>query len=164
VSDPNVIASASVAETRIAHGPCEVVRRQLGMPAGSRALGCSLVELAPGKRSWPLHFHVANEEAIFVLEGEGALRRPSGSVPIRAGDYVALPPGPAHAHQVVNDSSATLRYLCFSTMEKTDVVVYPESNKIGVFGGSAPGGDPSERVVAGFFKLDTQTHYFDGEP
>ena len=41
--------------------------RQLGKPAGSRALGATLTEVAPGAVSFPRHAHHANEEAIYVL-------------------------------------------------------------------------------------------------
>lgn len=51
----------------------EMRRKQLGGAAGGVDLGCSLIELAPGNRSVPFHAHLGNEEAIFVLEGEGPL-------------------------------------------------------------------------------------------
>jgi uncharacterized cupin superfamily protein len=28
----------------------------------------------PGRRAWPYHYHLENEEAIYVLEGLGTLR------------------------------------------------------------------------------------------
>ena len=51
---------------------------------------------------------------------------------MRAGDYVALPVGPESAHQLVNTGAATLRYLCVSTLQPTDVVVFPDMATIGV--------------------------------
>ena len=48
--------------------------RQLGKPAGSRALGATLTEVAPGAVSFPRHAHHANEEAIYVLSGSGEAR------------------------------------------------------------------------------------------
>ena len=49
-------------------------RKQLGSAAGGEKLGCSLYEVPPGRRAWPYHYHLANEEAIYVLEGSGTLR------------------------------------------------------------------------------------------
>jgi uncharacterized cupin superfamily protein len=49
-------------------------RKQLGSSAGGEKLGCSLYEVPPGRRAWPYHYHLANEEAIYVLEGSGTLR------------------------------------------------------------------------------------------
>lgn len=105
--------------------------RQLGDPAGGRAIGCSWYEVEPGKTTFPFHWHAANEEVVFILEGEGTLRMGEARVPIRAGDYIAMPTGPDGAHQILNTSDAPLRYLCFSTMNNVEVVGYPDSKKIG---------------------------------
>jgi uncharacterized cupin superfamily protein len=139
------------------------VRRQLGAAAGGRGLGASLMELPPGKAAWPSHFHCANEEAVFVIQGTGELRIGDQRVPLRAGDYVALPPSPQAAHQIYNGSGAPLVYLAVSTMIPTDIAVYPASDKIGVFGGAAPGGPKQERFVAGFFRRADAVDYWDGE-
>ena len=84
-----------------------------------------MYEVPPGKRAWPYHYHLANEEAVYVLE---------------AGDRVALKKGEAGAHGVINTSEVPLRYLYFPTMAEPDVLVYPDSRKIGISAGSAPGG------------------------
>ena len=39
------------------------------------------------------------------------------------------------AHQIVNDSDAELAYLSISTMLPAEVCEYPDSKKIGAFGG-----------------------------
>jgi uncharacterized cupin superfamily protein len=133
------------------------------VPAGGRGLGASLMELPPLRAAWPVHFHCANEEAIFVIQGTGAVIIGGERVPIRAGDYVAFVAGPDGAHQVYNDSGGPLVYLAFSTMVPTDLAVYPDSDKIGVFGGAAPGGPKSERYVAGFFRRADAVDYWEGE-
>jgi uncharacterized cupin superfamily protein len=106
-------------------------RKRLGVAAGGKGIGASWFEIQPGKKAFPHHFHLANEEAVFVLEGEGVLRLGEEEHRIRAGDYVAFPPGPP-GHQIVNRSTAPLRYLALSTMREPEVAVYPDSKKIGV--------------------------------
>jgi uncharacterized cupin superfamily protein len=106
-------------------------RKRLAAAAGGNGLGVSWFELAPGKKAFPFHFHLANHEALFVLEGEGVLRLGEEEHPLRPGDYVAFPPGPP-AHQVINRSQAPLRYLGLSTMKEPEVAVYPDSKKVGV--------------------------------
>ena len=69
----------------------------------------------------------------------GTLRIGGEEISVSQGDYVALPARAQAAHQLVNDSGAVLRYLCFSTMVEPDVIVYPDSGKVGIFGGAAPG-------------------------
>jgi uncharacterized cupin superfamily protein len=110
-------------------------RKSLGSAAGGEKLGCSLYEVPPGRRAWPYHYHLANEEAVYVLEGSGTLRIGGEEISISEGDYVALPARAEAAHQIVNDSEVVLRYLCFSTLVEPDVMIYPDSGKVGIFGG-----------------------------
>jgi uncharacterized cupin superfamily protein len=104
--------------------------KPLAASSGGKAIGCTFYEIAPGKRAFPLHAHLVNEEAIYVLEGEATMRIGEGEVPVRAGDYVVFRPGPAEAHQLVNTSSAPVRYLCLSTTRAQDVALYPDSGKV----------------------------------
>jgi uncharacterized cupin superfamily protein len=158
------------------HGATAFRRKQLGRAGGSERLGASLYELPPGKRSWPYHYHTGNEEALYVLSGEGTLRvgdeDDSSQYPLRAGDYVALPAGPESAHRVSNaddtgdggtDEREPLRYLVFSTMNDPDITVYPDSGKLGLYAGAAPGGDSNERVVDGYYPRDADVEYWEGE-
>jgi uncharacterized cupin superfamily protein len=138
-------------------------RKQLGKAAGGREIGCSLYEIPPGKRPFPYHFHTANEEAMYVLAGSATLRLAGEDLRVRAGDYVAFPVGPSGAHQVINDSRETLRILMISTMIEPEIAVYPDSEKIGVFAGSAPGGDPVIRSVFSFWPHAAQVDYWHGE-
>ena len=161
---PQIVNADHVPASELAHGRRFYLRRkQLGSAAGAQKLGCTLVELPPGKRSWPLHYHAANEEAIYVLEGHGRVRIGDSETPVRAGDYVALLAGPAGAHQTFNDSDAVLRYLCFSTMIEPEVNFYPDSRKVGFFAGSPPGGDRTKRFLEGFVSAGACVDYWDGE-
>lgn len=137
-------------------------RKRLAEATGAEALGCSLYELPAGKRSWPYHYHAANEEALYVLAGRGTLRLAGETATLEPGDYVALPADERGAHRVVNDGDAPLRYLMVSTMIEPDVTVYPDSEKFGVFVGSPPGGS-GERTVGGFYRVDDAVGYWEGE-
>ena len=76
----------------------------------------------------------------FVLRGSGTLRYGDQTRPIRAGDFICCPTGgPETAHQIVNDSDAELAYISVSTMMPAEVCEYPDSGKIGAFGGEGPG-------------------------
>lgn len=137
-------------------------RKQLGETAGGDRLGCSLYELPPGGESWPYHYHTGNEEALYVLEGTGRLRLDGTGHRLEPGDYVACPADETGGHKVVNDSEGTLRYLAVSTMDDPDVTVYPDSEKLGVFVGSPPGGR-GERSLHGYYRIDDDVGYRDGE-
>ncbi len=138
-------------------------RKKLTQRAGGHRLGASLYEVPPGKTAFPRHYHLANEEAIFVLEGRGTMRLGDEEYPIGAGCYVALPVGGDSAHQLVNTSDAPLRYLCVSTMREPDVSIYPDSNKVGIFAGAAPGGPDEERTYQAYLDAGAAVAYWDDE-
>lgn len=143
-------------------GNMEIRRKQLGDAANGEQLGCSLYELPSGQEAWPYHYHTSNEEAIYVLAGEGTLRLAGETHPLDESDYVALPADESGGHKVINDSEGSLRYLVFSTMNEPDVTVYPDSGKFGVYVGSPPGGR-RERSLEGYYFIDDAVDYWDGE-
>jgi uncharacterized cupin superfamily protein len=68
------------------------------------------------------------------------------------------------AHQLVNVSDTTFRYLCFSTMVEPDVMIYPGSEKIGAFVGAALGAPKEKkRTLSKFLKEDAEVGYFEDE-
>ena len=134
-------------------------RKQLGEAADGDELGCSLYELPAGKRSWPYHYHTANEEALFVLSGEGTVRCDGETAAISEGDYLTFAANAEGAHRVINDSEGPLRYLIVSTMTEPDVTVYPDSEKFGVYVGSPPGGR-AERSLEGYYRQDDSVDYW----
>jgi len=131
--------------------------KSLGGATGARGIGCTWYEVPPGRAAFPFHFHCANEEAMFVLEGEGTLRLGADTRPIKAGDYVTFPTGPDLAHQIINSGQAPLRYLALSTMVPVEVVGYPDSNKFGTWAAS-PAGKLWQRSL-----FRDSLDYYDGE-
>jgi uncharacterized cupin superfamily protein len=98
-------------------------------------IGMSVYDLAPGERTWPYHFELAEEEWVLVVAGEPTLRDPEGEQRLRPGDVVCFPPGPDGAHQLRNDTDAPVRVAMFSDVSATaDACVYPDSGKVKVGG------------------------------
>jgi len=113
---------------------CRAVR--IGPLVGAKDLGYSYDVVPPGRCSCPFHSHRAEEEMFFIVKGEGTLRYGAETRKIRAGDVICCPTGgPGTAHQIVNDSDAELAYLSVSTMMPAEVCEYPDSKKIGAYGG-----------------------------
>ena len=113
---------------------CAAVR--VGPIIGATDLGYSYDVVQPGMSSCPFHSHRAEEEMFFILHGTGLLRYGAESRQVRAGDFICCPTGgPETAHQLVNNSQAELAYISVSTMMPAEVCEYPDSKKIGSFGG-----------------------------
>lgn len=139
-----------------------LANRPLGRATGARSIGCSLYEVPPGRTAFPHHYHCANEESLYILEGTGTLRIGAESVAVGPGDYATFPVGPDHAHQLLNTGTTPLRYLCFSTMQTTEVVGYPDSAKVGAFGGP-PGAGGANHWLRVMVREGSQLDYYDGE-
>jgi uncharacterized cupin superfamily protein len=162
---PNVV-NLSEAPSRTAEKGTKFgcTNKVLGHSTGAAGIGCSWYEVPAGRAAFPAHYHCMNEEALFVLEGEGSLRIGKETVTLKAGDYVTLPTGPDHAHKLTNTGATPLRYLCMSTLHRgAEVVGYPDSNKIGAMGvppGWRFGDPPWLRMVV---RTDAAVDYYDGE-
>jgi uncharacterized cupin superfamily protein len=133
--------------------------RPLGRNTGAKGIGCSWYEIPPGKTAFPNHWHCANEESLYVLEGTGTLRIGPDDVAVGPGDYATFPVGPAHSHQLINTGTTPMRYLCFSTMLTTEVVGYPDSAKIGAMGFDTAGKAMTRIMV----KASSGVDYYEGE-
>lgn len=161
---PTVVHENEIEWVDDSHGESFAYRRKaLAAATNAESLGCSLYEVPPGKRPFPYHYHTANEEAIFVLSGNGAIRTRDDTFEIRGGDYVALPVGESGARQVINSSDEPLRYLCLSTMIEPEIIMYPDSSKVGLFAGSAPFGSMDRRTLTQFLPEKAEMDCWDGE-
>ena len=137
----------------------DTVCARLGAGTAARGLGMSIDIVAPGKRGCPYHLHHAQEEAFVILEGHGSLRVAGEMLELKPGDVVFIPPGPDYPHQIVNTSDAPLKYLSVSTMERPEVVEYPDSGKYLATAG-APGPSRFVRMA----RLEDNLDYWEGEP
>jgi uncharacterized cupin superfamily protein len=139
---------------------------QAAVKIGAQKLGYSVIVVpkGKGKRAFPFHNHRVNEEAFFILEGEGEVRIGAETYPIKKGDFIANPPGGAEsAHQIVNTSDgAELKYIGISTKQSPEIAEYPDSGKFGVMH-IEPGVDGKPNVLRFLGKLKDSLGYWDGE-
>lgn len=133
-------------------------RARIGYELGSELIGCSLWELPAGEAAYPYHFHYADEELVIVLSGRPTLRTPEGVRELEEGEALRFPLGEEGAHQIINRSDEPVTLLAVSSHGRPDVVVYPDSDKIGVGERLPQGGG-----LRAFFKRDDGVGYFEGE-
>ncbi|MGR3481176.1 cupin domain-containing protein [Salipiger marinus] len=142
----------------------EAAMAAIAAPLGATHLGARLIEVPPGKAAWPFHSHHANDEMFVILSGTGTLRFGPETHAVAAGMVAVCPAGGAEtAHQLTATGDQPLRYLAISTMREPDVMEYPDSGKITVFAGAAPGGDKAQRRVAASFRQGDAVDYWSGE-
>jgi uncharacterized cupin superfamily protein len=137
-------------------------RARLGRQAGCEKLGASLFELPPGRSSFPLHVHHANEELIIVLAGRPTLRTLEGERQLLPGEMVACPTGRRGAHRLDNREQDPARVLIVSTMLAPELNEYPDSGKLWVRN-YPPGAEPPADAVDILARAAEQLDYLDGE-
>ena len=120
---------------RAEHEDYEYYRRKFVPMGGANNALVSVYEIPPGKSAYPYHYHHKNEETFYILSGEGILKTPEGEKKVAAGDLLFFPTGPAGAHKLTNCSETeNLTYLDFDVVHDVDIAVYPDSDKIGIWG------------------------------
>jgi uncharacterized cupin superfamily protein len=109
---------------------------RIGGQLGAERTGTSVYELPPGQALCPYHYEYGEEEWAMVLQGRPSLRTPDGTEELAPFDVAFFPRGPEGAHQLRNDSAATVRILMWSEVVVPTATVYPDSDKIGVWTGN----------------------------
>ena len=80
----------------------EHARASVREALGGELMGCSVYEVPAGKRLWPYHYELGNEEWLIVVSGKPTLRTPDGERELAEGDVVAFVEGEAGAHTLTN--------------------------------------------------------------
>ena len=136
------------------HEGYEYYRRKFIPFGGAKNSLVSVYEIPPHKSAYPYHFHHNNEETFYILCGEGVLRTPDGERKVSAGEFLFFPTGPAGAHKLTNSSDAeNLVYIDFDVVHDVDITIYPDSEKIGVWG----------MGINQLYPQDEAVDYYDGE-
>ena len=102
-------------------------RRALGDAAGLTQFGVNLLRLPPDSWSSQRHWHSAEDEFTYVLEGEVVLVTDVGEETLHAGDCAGFRAGDANGHHLQNRSGHDALLLeVGSRREETDAVDYKD--------------------------------------
>ncbi len=104
--------------------------QRFGEALGATLWGGTLYELAPGEES-SYHWQFGEEEFLIVVGGQPTLRTPGGERALGPWDVAWFVRGEPGAHQVRNDSDASVRVVFFATCSDPEVVVYPDEGIVG---------------------------------
>lgn len=107
--------------------PCRArVRIRLGDAGGLTQFGVNLLTLKPGVWSSQRHWHVGEDEFVYVLSGEVVLVTDRGEEVLRPGDCAAFPKNDGDGHHLVNRSDADAVLLEVGTRTGGDTAHYPD--------------------------------------
>jgi uncharacterized cupin superfamily protein len=102
------------------------VRQRLGNVVGLDQFGVNLTRLKPGAQSSQRHWHAAEDELIFLLEGTLVLCEDEGETILRAGDAAGFKAGVRNGHCLVNRSTQDAVYLEIGTRASREQAEYPD--------------------------------------
>ena len=136
------------------HEGYEYFRRKFIPFGGAKNTLVSVYEVPPGKAAYPYHYHHKNEETFYIISGEGNLKTPGGERRVGAGELLFFPTGPEGAHKLTNSSETeNLVYIDFDVVHDIDIAVYPDSDKIGIWG----------QGINQIFPRSADVEYYEGE-
>jgi len=120
--------------------PCRARERtRLGDAAGLAQYGVNLVRLKPGAWSSQRHWHIAQDEFIYILSGEVTLVTNAGAEILRAGDCAGFKAGDQDGHHLQNRSSADVTFLEMGTRLPDDAAYYSDIDMMVAAGGGGYG-------------------------
>ncbi len=102
------------------------VRTQLSDAAGLTQFGVNTLRLLPGAWSSHRHWHRAEDEFVYVLEGEATLVTDAGDELLRPGDCAGFKAGVKDGHCLQNRSAADVVLLVVGTRADHEYGEYPD--------------------------------------
>jgi uncharacterized cupin superfamily protein len=109
-------------------GPAETL--WISEPGGLTQFGANIEILHPGSRSSLKHWHAAEDEMVYVLDGEVTLIEGDVETLLRAGDAATFKAGVAIGHCLHNRSARPARYLVVGTRAARDTISYPDHDRV----------------------------------
>jgi uncharacterized cupin superfamily protein len=97
---------------------------------GLTQFGAFIEVLQPGSRSSIKHWHSAEDEIVYVLEGEIMLIEGDTETVLRPGDAATFQAGVPVGHCLENRSAKATRCLIVGTRAAVDTITYPELDRV----------------------------------
>ena len=136
------------------HEGYEYYRRKFVPFGAANHTHVCVYEIPPMKSAYPYHYHYKTEETFYIISGEGVLKTPEGERSVCQGELIFFPAGENGAHKLTNTSrTENLIYIDFDSTHELDVAVYPDSDKIGIWG----------MGINKMFPKSAETDYYEGE-
>jgi uncharacterized cupin superfamily protein len=102
------------------------LRKRLGNAVGLDQFGVNLTTLKPGAWSSQRHWHEAEDEFVFVLEGELVLREDDGETVLKSGEAAGWKANSGNGHCLVNRTGRDAVFLEIGRRSTHERVVYPD--------------------------------------
>ncbi|WP_375201703.1 cupin domain-containing protein [Hyphococcus sp.] len=98
----------------------------LGDLGGLDQFGVNLTRLTPGAASAHRHWHLKEDELVYMLEGEAVLVEDDGETVLKPGDVAAFKAGVENGHMLVNRSDGDAVFLEVGTRSPDETASYTD--------------------------------------
>jgi uncharacterized cupin superfamily protein len=103
-------------------------KQRLGDALGLKNFGVNLTTIKPGSASALRHWHVRQDEFVYILSGELVLVTDAGEQLLTAGMCAGFAAGDSNGHHLVNRSARDAAYLEVGDRIPGDAVTYPDDD------------------------------------
>lgn len=103
-------------------------KRQLGDFFGLTHYGVNITRLQPNAISALRHAHSAQDEFMYILEGQPTLKTNDECIRLSPGMCIGFPAGMGNANHLVNETTEDVLYLEIGDRTPGDEVVYPDDD------------------------------------
>ena len=109
--------------------PGSTAFKLLGRYGGGSQVGVGIDALAPGQYSNRFHYHLREEEHIFILKGSATLILGSRRYVMKARDYCCFPAGQKAGHHLFNHTSTKCLFMTIGDNHADDIACFPNTGK-----------------------------------
>jgi uncharacterized cupin superfamily protein len=109
--------------------PGSTAFKRLGRFGGGSQVGVGIDVLAPGQYSNPFHYHLREEEHIFILKGSATLILGGHRYVMKVQDYCCFPAGQKAGHHLFNHTKGKCVFLTIGDNPPDDIACFPSTGK-----------------------------------
>lgn len=113
------------------------IKRALTERLGLTQFGVNVTTLGAGAQSAHRHYHMREDEFVFVLSGELVLVTDAGEQVLTPFMAAGFPAGEANGHHLINRGTEPATYLEIGTRSADEDATYPDVDLVGVKRGGA---------------------------
>ncbi|MFM2026201.1 MAG: hypothetical protein RLZZ339_916 [Cyanobacteriota bacterium] len=104
------------------------IKQALGKAVGMKTLGVTLITLPSGGCSTLRHWHLQQDEFVYIIEGEVTLIDTAGEHLLKPGMRAGFPAGQEDGHELINKSNSNAVLLQINHKTPNQEIYYPDDD------------------------------------
>jgi uncharacterized cupin superfamily protein len=103
--------------------------KRLGQYGGGSQVGVGIDVMKPGQYSNRFHYHLREEEHVFILKGSATLVLGNRRYVMRERDYCCFPAGQRAGHHLFNHTEENCVFMTIGDNKPDDIACFPNTGK-----------------------------------